>query len=198
MTLIFVKKKNLPEDAWKGTYHIFYLPYLPNSYLAGVNFQTTSIALNFLHQQNTLYHDLVFETIDFSFTNILIVIFTGWWCFSDRWQVTQDMWHVTPENFLFFCLFWYWCYYRHTSRDAVSPVCGICFKSHSPPGWILPYVWPVIWGHAYCNTHWLLNGVLETDTKTVSSFPGYNSDAYRNPIRPNNSFWAPFTSLIVP
>ena len=26
--------------------------------------------------------------------------------------------------------FWYWCYYLHTSRDSVSPICGI-FLNHS-------------------------------------------------------------------
>ena len=30
-------------------------------------------------------------------------------------------------------LLWYWCYYPHQSRDAVSPVCGIFFISLSPP-----------------------------------------------------------------
>ena len=43
------------------------------------------------------------------------------WSSSDRWQVTGDMWHM-----IFFSrIFWYRCYYPHTSRHSVSPVCGI-------------------------------------------------------------------------
>ena len=61
---------------------------------------------------------------------------------SDRWQVTSDtqnvtreiwhmtcdMWHMTFFVFLsvHVCLFWYWCFYLHVSRDLVSPVCRIC------------------------------------------------------------------------
>ena len=31
---------------------------------------------------------------------------------------------ICLQLFWFF-LFWYWCYYQHTSRDSVSPICGI-------------------------------------------------------------------------
>ena len=36
--------------------------------------------------------------------------------------------HPSPPKMalsVHFCLFWYWCYYPHTSRDLVSSACGI-------------------------------------------------------------------------
>ena len=52
---------------------------------------------------------------------------------SEGWQVTHathdmicDMWHMTHDFFLLpFCPFQYRCYYLHTSRYSVSPVCRI-------------------------------------------------------------------------
>ena len=39
---------------------------------------------------------------------------------------------VFQKNWVFcyswFTLLWYWCYYPHRSRDALSPVCGIFFE----------------------------------------------------------------------
>ena len=61
----------------------------------------------------------------------------------DRWQVTCDMWHVTYDMWHLTSdpLFLYWCFYPRTSRDSVSPVCGICFKCpHSKPIFIY-YFW---------------------------------------------------------
>ena len=64
----------------------------------------------------------------------------------DTWRMTHDIWHLTHVkwhmahdifSFLFFfffflsfrfCPFWYRCYYLHTSRYSVSPVCGICIQ----------------------------------------------------------------------
>ena len=43
----------------------------------------------------------------------------------DRWQVTGDSCPRHVPLSVFFCLFWYQCYYPYTSRDSVSPVCGI-------------------------------------------------------------------------
>ena len=64
---------------------------------------------------------------------------------TNRWGVCRggsvavavavsNRWHVTPHFCLFFsisvrfCLFWYWCYYPHTPRYLVSPVCRIWKK----------------------------------------------------------------------
>ena len=69
---------------------------------------------------------------------------------SDVWQVsgdtrhpTRDTWHMTCDTsqvkydifyliFSFpavrFCPFQCWCYYLHTLRDSVSPICGICIR----------------------------------------------------------------------
>ena len=60
----------------------------------------------------------------------LLALVTG-----DAWHAIDYMWHVTKEIFFFFsscfsvrfCLFWYRCYYPHTSRDLVSPVCRIFY-----------------------------------------------------------------------
>ena len=38
------------------------------------------------------------------------------------------MWHVTHAGshmLKVFGFYWYWCYYPHTSRNLVSPICGI-------------------------------------------------------------------------
>ena len=61
-----------------------------------------------------------------------------WHVTRDIWHVTCDMWHVTPDTWhlthdivLFFslsvcfCMFLYWFYYPHTSRDSVYHICGI-------------------------------------------------------------------------
>ena len=60
----------------------------------------------------------------------------------DTLHVTNEMWYVTCDTrhiiYIFFFLsvcfwpFWYWCYYPHTSRYSVSPVCEI---SSSSFGW---------------------------------------------------------------
>ena len=50
--------------------------------------------------------------------------------------VTGDTQHETHDIFIIkiffflsfrFCLFWYRCYYPHTSRNTVSPICRIFF-----------------------------------------------------------------------
>ena len=59
-----------------------------------------------------------------------------WHLTPDTWHVTCGMWHVTCDTwhmaicFPPFCHFWpflYQCYYPHTLRDSVSPVCGIFY-----------------------------------------------------------------------
>ena len=51
----------------------------------------------------------------------------------DTWHLTPDTWHLKPDIFsssffsVRFCLFLYRCYYRHTLRYSVSPVCKIFF-----------------------------------------------------------------------
>ena len=55
---------------------------------------------------------------------------------QETWHMTHnlrhvifDRWHVTHDFFVYLsvylCLFWYQCYYPHTSRDSVSPICRI-------------------------------------------------------------------------
>ena len=46
-----------------------------------------------------------------------------WHC----WQVTGDRWDIvcSPSLPICFGFFWYLCFYPHTLRDSVSPVCGI-------------------------------------------------------------------------
>ena len=63
---------------------------------------------------------------------------------SDMWQVTGGMQHVTHETclwhltwytwhvkldffWIFFWIFWLLCYYLHTLRASVSPLCRIFF-----------------------------------------------------------------------
>ena len=36
-------------------------------------------------------------------------------------------------------LLWYWCYYPHRSRDALSPVCGIFFLRRGASWWRVCY-----------------------------------------------------------
>ena len=45
----------------------------------------------------------------------------------NRWQAIHDMWHLIKKNIdNFYCFFvFFWCYYPHTLRDSVSPVCCI-------------------------------------------------------------------------
>ena len=61
------------------------------------------------------------------------------WCSGDRWQITGDRWQLI---FCFIYLvildFWYWCYYPHTTRDSVSPLCRILFIFQMPY-WILTF-----------------------------------------------------------
>ena len=45
-----------------------------------------------------------------------------WWS-CDRWFMTVDMWHII--FFSFFIIVWYYCYYLHTLRFSVSPICVI-------------------------------------------------------------------------
>ena len=63
----------------------------------------------------------------------------GWGCWRN-WQVTCDSWHTTYHIFYLiyffvpFCQFLYGCYYPHTLRHSVSPVCRIflMYLTHEP------------------------------------------------------------------
>ena len=51
-----------------------------------------------------------------------------WTLTSSLHRVRNDTWHVTHHylvSFFFLSDFWHQCYYPHTSRDSVSPVCGV-------------------------------------------------------------------------
>ena len=37
--------------------------------------------------------------------------------------------YINKKNSVHFCVFWYWCYDPHRSRDSVSAVCGILLSS---------------------------------------------------------------------
>ena len=57
-----------------------------------------------------------------------------WHATRNTWHMTCDTWHLTYDTWYFFfflsvrfCLFWYRCYYPHTSRVLVPPVCRIFF-----------------------------------------------------------------------
>ena len=75
-----------------------------------------------------------------------------WHVTGDTWHVICGLWHLTYDTrhmtffsfflsfllqklfvsfckiFVNFCPFWYLCYYLHTSRNSVSPVCRIFTK----------------------------------------------------------------------
>ena len=48
-----------------------------------------------------------------------------WHMTLETWHVTPDTWHMTWFYFKTIICFWFWCYYPHTSRVSVSPVCRI-------------------------------------------------------------------------
>ena len=47
---------------------------------------------------------------------------------NDMSHLTPDTWHMTPDlvkDFFLNYFFLYWCFYPHTLRDSMSPVCRI-------------------------------------------------------------------------
>ena len=103
-----------------------------------------------------------------------------WHMTHDTWHMTHDTWHMTNDTWHFYLLlhfFLYLCYYRHTSRDSVSPVCMI-LKSSYYRGQRVGRVWQA------CK-QWAINGqswiVQELDSEgftienIVSLLQGINS-----------------------
>ena len=55
---------------------------------------------------------------------------------------------------------WYWCYYRHQSKDALSPICGIFF--FFPLVWRYDFLHFTAVSYSFLHCHWCNSSTAST------------------------------------